>query len=225
MLLQCHSVLQSTAPVLPCTTKYYSSTTLFYKLLQHTTPLLQSTIPVLLFTTTYSSSTTSVLQSSSVLLCFTNYYNILLHYYKVLFQYYTLLQRTLPVLPLYYKVQLQYYSVLQSSTHDWNVTYNARNNKRHPPTSPNTAPAMKNEFQDWSWSHMKRHLPCATQQKAASTFTKYCACHAKWISWLIRLTYETSFTMRGATRVSPQLHQILRLPRKMSLRIDPAHIW
>ena len=109
--------------------------------------------------------------------------------------------------------------------HIWNVIYNRRNNKRHPPTPPNTAPAMKSESQDWSCSHMKRHLPCATQQKAASTFTKYCTCHAKWISWLIRLTYVTSFTMRGATRVSLQLHQKLRLPHKMNLMIDPLHIW
>ena len=44
--------------------------------------------------------------------------------------------------------------------HIWNVIYNARNNKRHPPTPPNTAPATKNGSQDWSCSHMKRHLPC-----------------------------------------------------------------
>ena len=63
---------------------------------------------------------------------------------------------------------------------------------------------------------MKRHLQCAEQQKAASNFTKYCACHAKWISWLIRITYETSFTMRGATVNTLQPRQILRLPRKMT---------
>ena len=39
-----------------------------------------------------------------------------------------------------------------------------------------------------------------------------------------RLTYETSFRMRGATRVTLHLHQILRLPRKMNLMIDPPHI-
>ena len=31
--------------------------------------------------------------------------------------------------------------------------------------------------------------------------------------------------MRGATRVTLQLHQILRLPRKMNLIIDQPHIW
>ena len=301
VLLQYHSVLQSTAPVLPCTTKYYSTTTLFYKVLHYST------------TTKYYSSTSL---------------------------YMSLLQRTTPVLALYYKIQLQYYSVLQSSTHDWNVIYNIRNNKRPPPTSPNTTPAMKNESQDWSCSHMKRHLPCATQQKAASkilplprkmnlmidpshiwnviynawcnkcqpptspntapatqneshdwsvshmTFhlsidpahiwnviyharrnkrqpppsqntapatqneshdwsvsymkrhlqcavqqesasnsTKYCACHEKWVSGLILLTFETSFTMRGATALTFQPHQIMRLPRKMTRMIDLAHIW
>ena len=107
----------------------------------------------------------------------------------------------------------------------WNVIYNARSNRSHPPTSPNTAPATQNDCDDWSTSHMKRHLQCAEQQESQSNFTKYCACHAKWISWLIRVTYETSFTMRGATNFTPQLHQILRLPRKMNLMIDPRHIW
>ena len=85
-----------------------------------------------------------------------------------------------------------------------------------------------------------------------SNFTKYCACHEKWLSGFIRLRSETSFTMRCATRVSLQLHQILRVPRKMTFllthetsftyaeqqasssnltkywmtgMIDPAHIW
>ena len=43
-----YSVLQGTTPVLLCTTKYYSSTTLYYKVLLCTTkyhPALQSTTP------------------------------------------------------------------------------------------------------------------------------------------------------------------------------------
>ena len=109
--------------------------------------------------------------------------------------------------------------------HIWNVIYNARSNNRQPPTSAKTAPATENESHDWSASHMKRHLQCAEQQASPSNFTKYCACHAKWISWLIHITYETSFTMRGATVNTLQPHQILRLPRKMNLMIEPHHIW
>ena len=67
-------------------------------------------------------------------------------------------------------------------THIWNVIYNARSNKNHPPTSANTAPATQNESHNWSPSHMKRHLQCAAQQEPSSNFSKYCACHAKWIS-------------------------------------------
>ena len=107
----------------------------------------------------------------------------------------------------------------------YKVIYNARSNKSHPPTSPNTAPATQNKSHDWPCSHMEGHLQCAEQQESSSNFTKYCACHAKWISWLIRITYETSFTLRGATKVILQLHQILRLARKMHLIIDPQHIW
>ena len=87
------------------------------------------------------------------------------------------------------------------------------------------APATKNESHDWSLSHMKRYLQCAEQHVSLSKLTKYCACHEKWISWLILVTHETLFTMRGATSVIVQTHQILRLPRKMTLMINPLHTW
>ena len=92
-----YKVLKSATPVLFCTTKYYSSTTLYYKVLLQKVLLqyysvLQSTSPVLLCTTKYYSSTTS--------------------YYKILVQYYSVLHSTTP----YYKVLVQYSSVLQSTT-------------------------------------------------------------------------------------------------------------
>ena len=100
--------------------------------------------------------------------------------------------------------------------HIWNVIYNARSNRCHHPTSPNTVPATQNDSHAWSSSHMKRHLQCAEQQVSPSNLTKYCACHAKWFDGFIVLTYETSFTMRGATGVTLKPHQILRLPRKIT---------
>ena len=280
----------STTPVPLCTTEYYCSTTLYYKVLLQYSSVLQSTTPILLCTTQYYNVLLqyySVLQRTTpVLPCTTKYYSSTTLYCKVLLQYYPVLQSTTPVLLCTTKVLLQYYSVVHSATtyyssitlyykaafiwtviymidvrRIWNVMYNARSNRSHPPTSPNTAPATQNDCDDWSashmkrhlqcaeqqdsqsnftkycachakwipWlirvSHMKRHLECAEQQESPSTFTKYCACHAKWISWLIRLTYETSFRMRGASKVNLEPHQILRLPRKMHLMIDPRHIW
>ena len=41
---------------------------------------------------------------------------------------------------------------------------------------------------------------------------------------MICVTYETSFPMRGAGKVSLQTHQILRLPRKMNVVDDLRHI-
>ena len=240
VLLQYYSVLQSTTPVLLCTTKYYSSTTpyckvllcttkcyssttLYYKVLLQYYSVLQSTTPVLLGTTKYYSSTTL--------------------YYKVLLQYYSSTTKYYSSTTLYYKVLLRYYfetsftmrrarvitlqphqilrlprkmNLMIDPHHIWNVMYNARSNRHHPPTSPNTAPATQNECHDWSASHMQRHLQCAEQEASPSNLTKYCTCHAKWISWLIVLTYETSFPMRKATGINFQPHQILRLPRKMS---------
>ena len=58
-----------------------------------------------------------------------------------------------------------------------------------------------------------------------SKLTKYCACHAKWLLWSILFTHETLFTMRGVTWVNLRHHQMLHLPRKMTLMIDPHHIW
>ena len=359
-LLQYYSVLQSTTPVLLCTTKYYSSTTLYYKVLLQYYSALQSTTPVLLCTTKYYSSTTLYYKVHPVLLCTTKYYSSTTLYYKVLLQYYSVLQSTTPVLlcttkyysstTLDYNVLLQYYPVLQSTTpvllcmttyyssttlyyrvlhrtteyynvllhHIWNVIYNARSNMHHLPTSPNAAPATKNDAHHWLSWHMQRHLQCAEQQASPSNLTKYCACHAKlhskikekfaenswgvnsnagtirtwsdhdptmnsssrtrpfaevtfrasethfvlkittfralaiypnfteycacrkkwhskttkycachekWFSWSISVTYETSFTMRGATSLTLQPHQILRLPRKKNLVFDRRHIW
>ena len=80
----------------------------------------------------------------------------------------------------------------------------------------------------FSWlisvTYMKRHLQCAEQQASPSNLTKYCACHEKWHSWLMSVAYETSFTMRGATSLALQPHQMLRLPRKMTRMIDPRDI-
>ena len=113
-LLQYYSVLQSTTPVLLRTTKYYSSTTpyykvplqyycittLYYKVLLQYYSVLQSTTPVLLCTTKYYSiQYYSVLQSTTpVLVCTTKYYSSTCLYYKVLLQYYSVLQSTTPVL-------------------------------------------------------------------------------------------------------------------------------
>ena len=77
----------------------------------------------------------------------------------------------------------------------WNAIYNARSNKCHCPNSPNTAPATKNESHDWSLSHMKRYLQCAEQQMSLSKLTKYCACHAKWLSKILQKFLENSWNV------------------------------
>ena len=44
----------------------------------------------------------------------------------------------------------------------------------------------------------KHHLQCAEQPESPSNVTRYCACHKKWLSWLIIVTYKTSYTIRRA---------------------------
>ena len=105
VLLQYYSVLQSTTPVLLCTTQYYNVLLQYYSVLLKYYSVVQSTTPVLLCTTKYYSSTTLYYK---VLLCTAKYYS-----------------STTPVLlctTQYYNVLLQY-SVLQSSIHDWSLTH------------------------------------------------------------------------------------------------------
>ena len=71
---------------------------------------------------------------------------------------------------------------------------------------------------------MERHLHCTEQQEPPSNVSIYCACHEKWLSWLILVTYEMSFTLHGATGVTLQHHQILPQPRKMAVMIESCHI-
>ena len=159
-VLLCTTQLQRTTPVLLCTAKYYSSTTLYYKvLLQYSSAKCYSS------TTLYYKVLLqyySVLQSTTpVLLCTTKCYSSTTLYY-------TVLQRTTPVLPCTTKwlmsvayetsftmrgatgVILQLHQILHlprkmpvmiDPRHIWNVIYNARSNRHHPPTSTNTAPA------------------------------------------------------------------------------------
>ena len=76
----------------------------------------------------------------------------------------------------------------------WNVIYNAWNNRRRPPTSPNIAPATKNDSHDWSSSQMNRHLHCG----ATGVTLQLCACHEKWHAKIwgkCAETVEAPFTM------------------------------
>ena len=229
VLLQYYSVLQSTNRVL---LQYYSVLHSTTTLLQYY-PVLQSTTPVLICTTQYYNVLLqyySVLQSTTpILFCTTKQHSwLILDTYEPLFTWlmsvayetsFTMRGATGVILQLHQILHLpRKMTVMIDPRHIWNVIYNARSNRSHNPTSPNTAPATQNESHDWSASHMKRHLQCAEQQTSHHNFTKYCACHAKWISWLIRVTYETSFTMRGASKVTLQPHQILRLPRNLQVQ-------
>ena len=47
---------------------------------------------------------------------------------------------------------------------------------------------------------MKPHLQCAEQQVSRSNLTKYCACHAERLTYLVLITYETSFTKARGNR-------------------------
>ena len=72
---------------------------------------------------------------------------------------------------------------------------------------------------------MKRHLQCAEQQVSRSNLTEYCACHAERLTYLVLITYETKFTVRGATGLPLQHHQIQRLPHKIPCPNFWQNLW
>ena len=200
VLLQYYSVLQSTTPVLLRTTP----------VLQSTTPVLFCTTPALLRTTQYY----SVLQSTTpVLLCTTKYYSRLLQYYSVLHSttpYYKVLPHVLlgttkyySSTILYYKVLLQYYSVLQSTTPVLFCT-----TKYYSGTTPCTT----------KYSFARLGAPTSPNAAPATQNDSH-----DWSS--SHMKRETSFTMRRATGLILQRHQLLRLPHKMTLMIDVPHAW
>ena len=94
---------------------------------------------------------------------------------------------TLPILETILYCKIQHFALRLSPKMSRNA---APATKSHPPTSPNTAPATQNESHPSSASHMKRHFQCAEPIQSPSNISKYCACHAKWMSTV--LLYETS---------------------------------
>ena len=181
VLLQYYSVLQSTTPVLPCSTKYYSSTTLYYKVLLQYYSVQQST-------TLYYSSTTL--------------------YYKVLLQYYPVLQSTSWLIRITYETsftmrgatkgsfQLQQILCLPRKmnlmidriAHETSLTMRRATGitlQLHQILRfPRKMNLMIDPHHIWNVIYNAR-----SNSQHPPTSPKYCACHAKWISWVIHITY------------------------------------
>ena len=69
-------------------------------------------------------------------------------------------------------------------------------------------------------STCKCHSHCAEQQVSSTKITKHCACHVSWHTW----SHTTSLTMRGATVITLQPHEILRLPCQITEKFA-EHAW
>ena len=102
--------------------------------------------------------------------------------------------------------------------HTWNVIYNARSNKCHCPKAPKILRLPRKVTLIIDPLHTWNVIYNARSNKCHCPNSPNTAPATKWISWLILDTNETLFTMRGATCVIVQTHQILRLPRKMTVQ-------
>ena len=134
----------------------------------------------------------------------------------------------------------------------WNVQYNARSNGSPTPTSPNIPPATNNYSHD-SWLIFVTHERSSTM-RTSSNYNAGCApaCDLPKFHEMLRLprrvtlqlhlilrlarktalmvdsrrvTHKTSSTMRRATGIALQHHQILPLPRNSEFQIWQKNPW
>ena len=198
----------STAPVVLCTTKCYS-------VLQSATAVLQNTIP-------------------------TQYYKSITPYYKVVLQYYKVLLRTDKS---YMKCHWHWEEQCRRRCPTSPNTVPATKNHSHDESSSHMQRHLHCVEQEISSTNVTQYcachenwvsrliivtcepfLHCAQQQMSFSNLTKYYACQQNCLTCCILVTPETFFTMRGATSVTLQPHQILRLPRNKIHHCSPSHM-
>ena len=112
----------------------------------------------------------------------------------------------------------------KNDSHDWSWSDMKRpvqcaEQQESPANVTKYCPSHEKWLQDWSSNHLIRAVQWAEQQGSPSNVTKDCACHEKngFRDWS---SYETSFTftLRGATGVTFQRHQRLRLPQNMTFQ-------
>ena len=118
-------------------------------------------------------------------------------------KYYSVLQRTTPVL----LCTTKYYSSTTKSYCSTTLYYKVQR----------TTPVLR--------CTTKYYKVLLQYHSDLQSTTPVLLCTTKYHSWLILVTYEPSFRLRGATALTLQPHQILRLPRQMALMIYPRHIW
>ena len=136
--------------------------------------------------------------TTPVLLCTTKTYNVLLQYYSnVLLRTTTYYSRTTK----YYSSTTLYYEVLLCTTKYYSsTTLYYKVLRQYYSVLPRTTLYYK-------------------------VLRQYYKVLRQYYNVLLRYYFETSFTMRGASKVTLQPHQILRLPRKMQAINDLRHIW
>ena len=111
-------------------------------------------------------------------------------------------------------------TLMMRPSHIWNAIYNARSNKCHCPTSPNTVPVTKNDSNNvWSLSHMKRHLQCAEQQVKLSNLTHQ-TIHFQ-VLWLLVsgrvISSQHNSSKTGGLTGEPTPHSKVEIPRHCEL--------
>ncbi len=231
------SVLQSTTPYY----KVQLSTTQYYSVLQSTTQYYTE----LLRTTKYY----TILRTTkyySVLFGTTKYYCVLQStalYYKALIRLIVATHETSSTMRVATSVTLQHHQILSPPREKtqmiepvpvtretlmidlrltWNVQYTTQS-KCHPPTSPSTAPATKKNSADWAFFTWNVQYNAQGNICHPPTSRNIAPAKKNYFDDKSCLTWNVQYNAQS--NKCHQHHEILHLPRNMTLMINPCLTW
>ena len=123
----------------------------------------------------------------------------------------------------------------------WNLIYNARSNKCHPPNSPNTAPATQNDHPTSGRNLRKTAEILRLPRKVTLdlhqglrlprkvTLDLHQVLHLPRKVQLLHLPRKVTLDLHQVLhlprKVTLDLHQVLHLPRKVTRMVHPCDIW
>ena len=123
---------------------------------------------------------------------------------------------------------------LRNLCHIWNVIYNEQSNRCHEPTSPNIAPATKNDTAKFQRKCPKTGVTSFTMRGRSehdptmireSEWNRHSA--TRLATEVTFRPYHEHFRLKNTLFRVPAfiIHPVLHLPRKMTRLLNPRHIW
>ena len=102
--------------------------------------------------------------------------------------------------------QMTFQDIRQDLANGWTVIYIRWSNRSHPPTSPNIAPATKNDVPKYPmsiWQTAKLSFTSCGASRITFNITKHCACHETGHSTISKKNFENGWNIIYIARSNP----------------------